>query len=664
MFDLLSVRDLRISLNTGDSSTFIIKGLFLDAQKGSVTALVGQSGSGKTTAALAMLGLLDFHIPGVKVRGEVLFEGRDLLRMNHGERREILGTRITFIPQSAYAGLNPFLSIRRQALEVAARTGMSPNKAFDRFKNLLTLLDLPDPKGVIDSYPHQLSGGMRQRVLIAIALLNRPKLLIADEPTTAVDRTSQVRVLDLIRFLCDEEGLGLLIVTHDMGVAARIADYVSVLLFGLVMESGEVDMVLKHPHHPYTMNLLTSLYHVEERINENQGVSKKIDLGCPFANRCGFAVHDCRTKLPEPTRVADNLWVRCHLPGKLPVNSSQATEDTISFPPKASNPIITIQDLSVHYKSGLTFRDLFRKSPKNVALQHVSFDVSPGQCLGIVGESGAGKTTAMKAAARLIPMENGRVVFEGTDVTNLRYSALRPHRARMQVVFQNPDASLNPKMRIEDIVIEPAMLHRTYSDKAEAKAAANKLFAQLDLEIEFLSRYPSELSHGQKQRVAIARALITEPKLLFADEPVSALDPYTRSRILGLFRQKQKERMAIVLISHDLEIVRLMSSVTVVMYKGNVVEFGPSEEIYERPIHPYSELLMSAVLTIDPETERGRREKPTPATATEHGSSVCPYYPRCPIRKDTCRASQPRLAEINSGHWVACIEREKGHEGR
>jgi len=272
--------------------------------------------------------------------------------------------RIAFIPQSAYAGLNPFLSIRKQALEVAARTGLPPKKAIDRFKNLLTLLDLADPKTVIDSYPHQLSGGMRQRVLIAIALLNRPKLLIADEPTTAVDRTSQVRVLDLIRFLCDEEGLGLLIVTHDMGVAARIADYVSVLLSGLVMESGEVDMVLKHPHHPYTMDLLTSLYHVEEQTHENQGFSKKIDLGCPFANRCNFAIHDCLTKLPEPTRVADDLWVRCHLSGKMPVSNRQLAENTPTFPSEGDNPTIRIRELSVSYKSGLSLKYLFRKSKK------------------------------------------------------------------------------------------------------------------------------------------------------------------------------------------------------------------------------------------------------------------------------------------------------------
>jgi peptide/nickel transport system ATP-binding protein len=656
----LAVTGLRVSLTTKNHSRFILRDLSLNVQKGKVTALVGQSGSGKTTAALVMLGLVNFYIQGASVQGEVLLEGRDILRMSSGERREILGTDVTFIPQSAYAGLNPFLSIRRQSLEVAARTGILPRNALARFKTLLGLLDLANSEAVLDSYPHQLSGGMRQRVLIAMALLNRPKLLIADEPTTAVDRTRQVRVLDLVRSLCDEEGLGVLLVTHDMGVAARTADYVTVLLSGLVMESGDVDTVLKHPRHPYTMSLLHSLYHVEEPTHEkNQSVLKRTLQGCPFANRCNFAVDTCWTKLPEATLVADNVLVRCHLSGEIPVISHQLSENIVPLPLENSVPIIEIQDLSVSYKSGLSFRDLFRKCERNPAVQYVSFNVLPGQCLGIVGESAAGKTTAMKAATRLIPMENGRVVFEGTDITNMRYGALRPYRARMQVVFQNPDASLSPKMRVADIVLEPAILHSTYPDKVQAKAAADELFAQLDLEPELLDRYPTELSHGQKQRVAISRALITKPKLLFADEPVSAVDSYTRSRILGLFRQKQKEQMALVLISHDLEIVRLMSSVTVVMYKGKVVEFGPSEEIYKRPIHPYTELLMSAVLTTDPEIERGRRTKPSATREMEQTPSMCPFYPYCPIRKDLCRTNQPQLAEVKSGHWVACINEGK-----
>ncbi len=653
---MLAVKGLRVSLTTNNHSRFILRDLSLNVQKGKVTALVGQSGSGKTTAALAMLGLVNFYIQGAMVQGEVLFENRDILRMRRGEHRKILGTDVTFIPQSAYTGLNPFLSIRRQSLEVAARTGISPKDALARFKTLLALLDLANIEAVLDSYPHQLSGGMRQRLLIAMALLNRPKLLIADEPTTAIDRTIQVRVLDLVRAICDEEGLGVLLVTHDMGVAARTADYITVLLSGLAMESGDVDTVLKHPRHPYTMSLLHSLYHVGKPThNKNQGVLQKAFHGCPFANKCDFAVDTCRTKLPEVNLVADNVRVRCHLSGEIPVISRPLIENIVPLPLKNSVPAIEIQDLSVSYKSGLSFRDLFRKCEKNPVVQHVSFEVLPGQCLGIVGESAAGKTTAMKAATRLIPMENGKIVFENTDITTMKYGALRHYRARMQVVFQNPDASLNPKMHVTDIVLEPAILHRAYPDKVQAKAAADELFTQLDLEPELLDRYPTELSHGQKQRVAIARALITKPKLLFADEPVSAVDSYTCSRILGLFRQKQKERMALVLISHDLEIVRLMSSVTVVMYKGKVVEFGPSEEIYKRPIHPYTDLLMSAVLTTDPETERSRRTKPAVAKEMERESSICPFYPYCPIRKDQCRTNQPQLAEIKSGHWVACI---------
>ncbi len=651
---MLAVKGLTVSLRSQDHTSFILRDLFLNVHRGRITAIVGQSGSGKTTAVLAMLGLVNFYIRGATVRGEVFFEGMNILGMRRGRRRKILGTDVTFIPQSAYAGLNPFLSIRRQSLEIAARKGVSPADALVRFKTLLALLDLANTETVLDSYPHQLSGGMRQRILIAMALLNNPKLLIADEPTTAVDLTRQVRVLDLIRSTCDEEALGAVLVTHDMGVAARTADYVIVLLSGIVMESGDVDTVLKHPHHPYTMSLLNSIYNVEEPMSKKQDILKKGHAGCPFANRCDFAVDTCWTELPDLTLVADNVRVRCHLAGKISPENRQLNENRVHFPSEGSKPIIEIQDLSVSYKSGLSFRDLFRKCKRNSAVQHISFNVLPGQCLGIVGESAAGKTTTMKAATRLVPIENGKVIFEGTDITHMRYRALRPYRARMQVVFQNPDASLNPKMRIADIVLEPAMLHNTYPDKVQAKAAADELFAHLDLEPGLLGRYPTELSHGQKQRVAIARALITKPHLLFADEPVSAVDTYTRSRILGLFREKQKERMALVLISHDLEIVRLMSSVTMVIYRGKVVEFGPSEEIYNHPVHPYTELLMSAVLTTDPEIERSRRTKPSVAKEMGHSSSMCQFYPYCPIRKDRCRTIQPQLTEIKPGHWVAC----------
>ncbi len=657
---MLVVKGLKVSLSTENYNGYILQDLSLNVHRGKTTALVGESGSGKTTATLAMLGLVKFFLNGdITVLGEVLFEGKDILHMNHKERRKLLGTDITFIPQSAYAGLNPFLSIRRQAIEIAARRNLSSRKAIERFKNILALLDLADRDRVLNSYPHQLSGGMRQRLLIGMALLNTPKLLIADEPTTAVDRTRQVKVLDLIRSLCDEEGLGVLFVTHDMGVVARTADYVTVLLEGLVMESGKVEVILKNPHHPYTMSLLHSLYHLEKPTSKSPGDLKRSYPGCPFASRCDFVVDICRTRLPDLTRVSDHVLVRCHLSGRISMVNSNTIDSTSVFPSKENTPIIDVHDLSVSYRSGLSFRDLFRRNRRNLAVQHVSFNVQPGQCLGIVGESAAGKTTAMKAALRLLPIENGRIVFEGRDITNMGYGALRPYRAQMQGVFQNPDASLNPKMRVMDIILEPALLHRVYPDKIQARTAAEELFDQLNLEQELLDRYPIELSHGQKQRIAIARALITKPKLLFADEPVSAVDTYTCSRILGLLRQKQKEQMALVLISHDLEIIRLMSTITVVMYKGKIVELGPSEEVYNCPLHPYTELLMSAVLTTDPAIERRRYKKPSPVPDVNWNTLMCPFYPYCPIKKDYCRLNLPQLREIKSGHWVACTEEIK-----
>ncbi len=660
---MLAVKDLQVHINTGAHDAFILKNLDLDVLEGNVTALTGQSGSGKTTAAFAITGLLNFHIPGAVVNGQILFDGRDILGMRNEERRDILGRHIAFIPQSAYAGLNPFLSIQRQTIEVAARIGTPKKQALLRFKTLLDLLDLENSEAVIRSYPHQLSGGMRQRVLIAMAILNRPRLLIADEPTTAVDRTNQVKALDLIRNICDDEGLGALIVTHDMGVAARVADTVTVLLSGLAMESGDAARVLKQPAHPYTASLLRSLYHVGDYSPENPELKKKSVSGCPFAHRCAFAEDKCRRKLPGVIRLPSGVHIRCHLTERMAVDAHLAHEKQPLVFHKQGNPVIEVRGLSVSYKSGLLLKNVFRKKHKKSALRHLSFDLLPGRCLGIVGESGAGKTTAMKGAARLISLENGKIIYKGTDITRLGYRALMPLRAGMQVVFQNPDASLNPKMKIRDILFEPSRLHRTYSDKRQEEGAAVDMFTVLELDQELFNRYPEQLSHGQKQRVAIARALITNPDLLFADEPVSALDPFIRSKILGLFRQKMEQGMAIVLISHDLEIVKLMSDTTIVMYKGRVVESGPSDDVYERPYHPYTKELMSAVLTTDPETERNRRINLSPPTGMwQEKLSGCLYYSKCSIKKDECKVNVPPLIEISHRRWVACkAHKEKNH---
>lgn len=656
MSDLLSVNNLAISIGNHGLRTFLLRDLSLGVKKGAITALVGQSGSGKTTTALAVLGLLALQIPGVKIRGRVFFEGNDLLGMSDKERRNVMGRRITFIPQSAYSALNPFLSIRRQAVEIAARSGLSPKKAMDRFYTLLSLLHFPNPSSIIKTYPHQLSGGMRQRTLIAMALLNRPDLLIADEPTTAVDRTSQVKVLDLIRSVCDEQKMGVLVITHDMTVAARIADVMVVLLSGLVMEAGNVEDVLTQPLHPYTADLLTSLYRVDDKPVADRPGTNKPGAGCPFLNRCGFVEKGCDEKLPELIQASNGSYIRCRLKGKPPVPTPNPSRKHLSAPSGQAGPMITVRELSVRYGSDLTLRSLFFKSKNKNAVNRLSFDVLPGQCIGIVGESGAGKTTAMKAATRLIPLQNGAITFEGIDLTHMKYGALKKYRARMQILFQNPDASLNPKMRIKDILLEPVKLHHTYPNTASMEKATADLMAQLDLEPFLLNRFPGELSHGQKQRIAIVKSLLLKPVLLFADEPVSAVDPHTRSRILGLFRHKQKQGMALVMISHDLEIISVMSSVILVMYRGKIVECGPSEKVYNHPAHPYTKALISSLLTTDPLKERARRSTPERFSGMEKVPlSGCPYYAYCNTKKDMCGREKPTLKEFSRGHRSACF---------
>ncbi len=656
MSDLLSVKNLAVSIEKDRIHTFLLRDLSLEVEKGEITAIVGQSGSGKTTTALAVLGLLGFQIPGVKIKGRVFFQGNNIFTMSDNELRRVMGRRITFIPQSAYSTLNPFLSIRRQALDIAARGGISPGKAMERFHMLLSLLRFPDPDFILKAYPHQLSGGMRQRTLVAMALLNEPDLLVADEPTTAVDRTNQVTVLDLIRSVCDERRMGALVITHDMTVAARIADFMTVLLSGVVMESGNVKNVLKQPLHPYTADLLASLYRVDDKLVAHRPETNKSERGCPFMNRCGYVEKLCRERLPKPIWASNGVYVRCLVKERPPLPKPNPSGNQVSFLSGHEAPIITVRDLSVRYESDLTFRSLLFKSNKKNAVNHLSFDVLPGQCMGIVGESSAGKTTAMKAATRLIPLQKGTVTFEGIDLTLMKYGKLRKYRARMQMLFQNPDASLNPKMRIRDILLEPVKLHKSYPDMMGIERATADLMAQLDLEPHLLNRFPGELSHGQKQRVAIAKALLLNPALLFADEPVSAVDPHIRSRILGLFRNRQKQGMALVMISHDLEIVTMMSSYLLVMYRGSVVECGPSEKVSDHPAHPYTKTLISSLLTTDPDQERARRSKPSLLSTMEKEPLLgCPYYAFCSIKKDICENEEPTLKEFNKGHWSACF---------
>lgn len=651
---MLSVQGLNVCIG----KTSIVKELDINVKRGKITTLMGQSGSGKTTAALALVNLLQYHITDSQINGRVFFNGNNLLGMHPDKRRFILGRDIAIIPQSAYSGLNPFLTIRRQVYEIGQRILKDKSEILSRFHYLLELLDFEQPDSVIKSYPHQLSGGMRQRALIAMALLNRPRLLIADEPTTAVDRTNQIKVLDLFTHLCNKEDMGVLLISHDISVAARTADSITVLLAGSVMESGRVIDVLAAPRHPYTLSLLESLYHIDTKDHD---VNKRhIDhtSGCPFADRCPIAQKKCMKKWPDAFITPAGGVTRCHFPDKVP-SLKLTSKNAMPSDCCHGDTIINVEKISASYSSNSSLRDLFSKKSNKCIIDQLSFRLESGCCLGIVGESGAGKTTAMKAALRLLPLQNGKIIYRNKDITKLGYKDLRPIRKHLQAVFQDPDASLNPKMRIIDIILEPAKLHKVFHSTAEAEESARTLFSELELEPELFTRYPDQLSHGQKQRVAIAKALILNPNLLFADEPVSALDPFIRSKILRVFKRHLDNGMSLVLITHDLEIVKLISNHTMVLYKGAIVEFGPTNKVYNHPLHPYTKLLMSAVLTTNPVKERARRTSPKPSKITPTDEFACHYHSRCGKRDDSCKKCRLELIEEKPSHWVACKKYKK-----
>ncbi|WP_282568607.1 ABC transporter ATP-binding protein [Bosea sp. 124] len=664
MTPLLSVEGLRVDFHTSRGVVRAVDGVSWTVYPGETMAIVGESGCGKSVSALAVMGLL--ARPAGRISdGRIMFGGRDLTQLPSSQMRELRGRDIAMIFQEPMTSLNPVLSIGLQLAEpLRIHLGMSKEAARARAIELLGLVGIADAERRLDQYPHQFSGGMRQRVMIAIALTCNPKLIIADEPTTALDVTIQAQVLELMKELSQRLGIALVIITHNLGIVARYADRLTVMYAGRVVEEGTAAQLFALPRHPYTLGLLRSVPRLDRprsgSLDTIEGLPPNLldpPPGCRFAARCLLRDDICETdpplyELPEGRRSACHRHAK--LEQKLAALPTRPLLEEIRIP-AGEAPLLSVRSLrkDFHVPIGHGRNGLVR------AVDDVSFDIPRGTTLGVVGESGCGKTTVGRMILRLTPPTSGEAIFEGADIAAASEDQMRKLRLRMQVVFQDPFSSLNPRMSIGDTLNEPQLVYRKVRNRREADEHSAELLRRVGLVPEMASRYPHQLSGGQRQRVGIARALAMQPSFIVCDEPVSALDVSVQAQIMNLLTDLQHSLgMTFLFIAHDLAVVRHISQRIVVMYLGRVVEMADCDDLYREPLHPYTEALLDAAPVPDPTVEKLRAgrvlkgEPPSPLSPP----SGCTYHTRCPRATSECAAIVPPLREIRPGHFAACIK--------
>lgn len=682
---LLEVDNLQTHIRRRRDTVEAVGGVSLSIAAGETVGLVGESGSGKSMTGMSIMRLLPpgGHVVG----GSIKLGGRDLLTLSETEMRQVRGSEIAIVFQDPMSSLNPTMTVGEQVAEplVVHRPEMSRTALRNRCLELLTLVGIPRPLERLRAYPHHLSGGLRQRVVIAIALACEPKLLIADEPTTALDVTTQAQILSLLDDLKDRLGMGMLLITHDMGVIASHTHRVLVMYAGRIVEATDTETLFRTSRHRYTQALLEAMPDLRVR---KGGILYSIpgappDLtsvpsnACRFAPRCRHAQPRCVNEEPLLTDEGSGHSFACFYPASelppstgiaiastVPASANAPTARTGSAPDAAeggsvgdprADPLLVVDHAIKEFAVGGGLR---RSGGSVKAVSDVSFAVAEGETFGLVGESGCGKSTIARLIASLEKIDGGAVRFDGEELAKLSSRELRTRRRDLQLVFQDPYSSLNPRMRVGSILREPLVSQRIGSRNERAKRVGEAL-AEVGLSKSAADLYPHEFSGGQRQRIGLARALILEPRLIVADEPVSALDVSIQSQVLNLMKRLQADRgLTYVLISHDLAVVRYLADRIGVMYMGQLVEVGPADEIYERPAHPYTAALLEAVPQHDHSSRRTKDE--TAPIRGELPSAIspptgCRFHTRCPRAEDLCRQVAPDLRPFNlPTHEAAC----------
>jgi peptide/nickel transport system ATP-binding protein len=662
---VLEIEDLHVQFVTSRGTVRAVEGLSYSVRPGEMVAIVGESGSGKSVSALAVMRLLP---PGTAriPSGSVRFDGRELLKLSEEEMRRIRGRDIAMIFQEPMTSLNPVLKIGLQIMEpLLIHLQMDEKAARERAIELLTLVGITDPESRLGQYPHQLSGGMRQRVMIAIGLACNPKLLIADEPTTALDVTIQAQILELMKDLSRRLGISVVLITHNLGIVARYADRVNVMYAARLAESGTAERVFGRPLHPYTRGLLAAVPRLDRgrtaKLASIDGAPPNLlapPEGCRFHPRCRFAIEKCLEVPPfiagEPGHVAS-----CHRVHEIEALDPQAglAATSAKIAHANANGADVILDIR-HASKFFPIRSGIFSRPRLIrAVNDVTLDAKRGETLGLVGESGCGKSTLGRLVLRLDDPTAGEIRFENVDLAKLKRGDMIAVRKRMQVIFQDPYSSLNPRMTVGQIISEPMRVHEVLP-KAQIPGRTSELLQLVGLFPYMALRYPHELSGGQRQRVGIARALAVNPDVIVCDEAVSALDVSIQGQVINLLENlQQKLGLTYLFIAHDLAVVRHISSKVAVMYLGRIVEYAPADQLFATPKHPYTQALLAAAPIPDPVIERTRPrriikgELPSPLNPPVG----CVFHPRCPLATEECKQAVPATRELGPGHMVACI---------
>jgi len=722
---LLSVRELSTHFFTGEGIVKAVQEVGFSIKKGQTFALVGESGCGKSTTALSIMRLVPSP-QGKIIGGQIVFEGRNLLALSERQMRQVRGNRIAMIFQEPMTSLNPVFTLGNQIAEaIKLHQKKRTRKAWAGAVEMLGKVGIADAAQRAREYPHQMSGGMRQRVMIAMAVSCRPALLIADEPTTALDAMVQAQILDLLDEQQKQNGMSILLITHNLGIVAQRADDVAVMYASRIVEVGDSQRLFAEPLHPYTRGLIYSLCVERDASCEKarfQSLTTHYALrrtklipgavpeplhfpaGCKFHPRCptGYKDKRCQTFEPELKEVGQGRCVACwYAPGyerdascvmrrasyAIRTTKYALRNDIMNQPmTNIDGYLLKVNNLKTYFPIK---RGLLRRTVGYVkAVDGISFGIragrSPapdrarlrraGQTLGLVGESGCGKTTVARSIVRLVPATAGEVVFDGIDVLSAGKNKLRQIRRQIGLIFQDPYSSLNPRMTIGDIVGEPLKVQSHWGHQVvgwkngDVRERVAVLLSKVGLSPEHINRYPHEFSGGQRQRIGVARALALEPKLVICDEPVSSLDVSIQSQILNLLKDLQQELgLTYLFIAHDLAVVEFFCDIVAVMYMGKIVEQAEAEELYRNPLHPYTQALMSAIPRVEPSL-RGRRTVPggeapsilSPPHVWRTGPSAgCAFHSRCPLADGDCLKQTSVLEEKSKGHFVACWKCKK-----
>lgn len=662
MRPLLEVEDLSVTLKLAEGDLTAVSNISLSIERGETLGIVGESGSGKSISSLAVMDLLPKGT--IREASKMQFGETDLLSATPAQMAALRGNRIAMIFQEPMTSLNPVYTIGRQMTELLMlHKGVSRTDARDRAVELLEKVGITAARSRLSQYPHQLSGGLRQRVMIAMMLMCEPELIIADEPTTALDVTIQAQILTLLRELQREMNMAMIIITHDLGVVARVSDKVAVMYAGQIVETGNVDQVFGAPLHPYTQGLLESIpipgeISPGEELGSIPGLVPSLKTnfrGCRFANRCNRAFADCHSTLVTLSKTAPGRQSRCLLSEETAIRAFQAERDKTGSAPSGYGTDIDMSGTPV--LSAKNAECVFRIKPNMFsqpkllrAVDGISLDLHRGEVVAVVGESGCGKSTLARMLLGLRSPSSGSVTLNGEDISGL--SNVEKSR-RVQSIFQDPYSSLNPRRTIGEIIRRPLQLHGS-GTPAEQQKTVEEIMERVGIPRRLYHNYPNQLSGGQRQRVAIARALVLKPEIVVCDEPTSALDVSVQAQILNLLLElREQMQLTYLLITHDMAVVEHIATRVVVMYLGRVVEVADARTLFDSPRHPYTKALLESVLTPEPGADVPDIELGTSYPNPIDPPSGCTFHPRCPIATDLCKRSAPELRHIG-GTEIAC----------